>query len=66
MKTITFAALRDQVERNKAAIGWVDDDASAETLRNRGLERTPAKRKFLARIEARAKTAGRKPVVSNY
>ena len=47
-------------------IAFLDDDASAETLRNRGLERTPAKRKLLARIEARAKAAGRKPVPSNY
>ena len=65
MRTITFAALRDQVERNKAAIGWIDDDGT-ETLRNRGLGRTPAKRAFLARIDARAKAAGRDAVPSNY
>jgi hypothetical protein len=66
MKTITFAALRDQVERKKAAIGWIDDDASTQALRNSGVARTPAKREMLARIESRAKAAGRPPLKSNY
>jgi hypothetical protein len=66
MKTITLTALREQVERKKAAIGWVDDEANTATLRNAGLVRTPVKRALLARIEARAKAAGRKPLSSNF
>lgn len=66
MKTITFAALRDQVERKKAAIGWVDDEASTDALRNIGTRRTPAKREFLSRIEARATAAGRKVIPSKF
>jgi hypothetical protein len=66
MKTITFAALRDQIERKKAAIGWVDDEANTAALRNSGIARTQAKREFLARIEARAKAAGRNAPHSNY
>ena len=66
MKTITLTALREQVERKKAAIGWVDDEASTAALRNSGRMRTPAKREMLGKIEARAKAAGRKPLNSNY
>jgi len=66
MKTITLTALREQIERKKAAIGWVDDEASTAALRNSGLARTPAKREMLSQIEARAKAAGRKPPISNY
>ena len=66
MKTITFTALRDQVERKKAAIGWLDDDVSTDALRNSGMARTSAKRELLARIDSRAKAAGRPPLKSNY
>jgi len=66
MKTITLTALREQVERKKAAIGWVDDEASTAALRNSGRTRTPAKREMLGQIEARAKAVGRKPLSSNY
>jgi hypothetical protein len=66
MKTITFTALREAVERKKAAIGWVDDEASTDGLRNSGKTRTPAKREMLARIENRAKAAGRPHLKSNY
>jgi hypothetical protein len=66
MKTITLVALREQIERKKAAIGWVDDEANTAVLRNSGIARTPAKRDLLARIDARAKAGGRKPVISNY
>jgi hypothetical protein len=61
-----FAALREAVERKKAAIGWVDDEASTDGLRNSGKTRTPAKREMLARIENRAKAAGRPHLKSNY
>ncbi len=66
MKTITFAALRNQVEAKKAAIGWIDDEVTTDALRNSGVARTPAKREMLERIEARAKAAGRPPLKSNY
>jgi hypothetical protein len=66
MKTITFAALRDQVEAKKAAIGWIDDEVTTDALRNSGMARKPAKRELLARIETRAKAAGRTPLKSNY
>jgi len=66
MKTITFTALRESVERKKAAIGWIDDEPSTDALRNSGVARTPAKREMLARIEKRAKAAGRPPLKSNY
>ena len=66
MKTITFTALREAVERKKAAIGWIDDEASTDDLRNSGIARTPAKREMLARIDSRAKAAGRSPLKSNY
>ena len=66
MKTIAFTALRDQVERKKMAIGWIDDDANTDALRNSGMGRTPAKREMLARIERRAKSADRAALKSNY
>jgi hypothetical protein len=66
MKTITFTALRTAVERKKAAIGWVDDEATTDALRNSGVKRKPAKRELLARIENRAKAASRPPLKSNY
>jgi hypothetical protein len=66
MKTITLTALREQVERKKAAIGWVDDEANTAALRNTGIARTPAKRELLTQIEARAKASGRKPLGSNH
>ncbi|MBB3957636.1 hypothetical protein [Novosphingobium sediminicola] len=66
MKTITLSALREQVERRKVAIGWIDDESSTNALRNSGIARSPAKRQMLSEIEVRARNAGRKPVVSNY
>ncbi len=66
MKIITLAALREQVERKKAVIGWVDDETNTDALRNAGMARTAAKRELLARIEARAKVGGRKTLNSNY
>ncbi len=49
MKTITLTALRDQIERKKAEIGWIDDEASTEALRNKGRARSAGKRALLAR-----------------
>ena len=66
MKIVTFTALREAVERKKAAIGWIDDEASTDALRNSGSARTLAKREMLAGIDSRAKAAGRSSLKSNY
>lgn len=66
MTTISMAKLRDHVEARKREIGWVDDDASTDALRNKGGNRTPEKRASLARIDARAIAAGKKPTRSYY
>jgi hypothetical protein len=50
MKTITCRPERS-CRTQEAAIGWVDDEASTDGLRNSGKTRTPAKREMLARIE---------------
>lgn len=66
MTTISMANLRDHVEAKKREIGWVDDDASTDALRNKGGNRSPEKRAFLARIDARAIATGKKPTRSYY
>ncbi len=66
MKTFSMTAFAAEVEARKREMGVVDDEATTETLRNKGSTRTPEKRAFLARIEARAKAAGRKPVRAYY
>lgn len=66
MKTISMAAFAAEIEAKKRELGIVDDEATTEALRNKGGARTPTKRAFLARIEARAKAAGRKPVRAYY
>ena len=66
MRRITMADLHRHVEEVKQRIGWVDDEASAEALRNKGFHRTPEKRELLARIEARARRAGKSPIKSYY
>lgn len=62
MKTFSMTAFAAEVEARKREMGVVDDEATTEALRNKGSTRTPEKRAFLVRIEARAKAAGRKPV----
>lgn len=66
MKTITFAAFRAQIESRKTAIGWADDEAGTEVLRNAGLLRTPSKREQLERIAKRARASGQKPVRAHF
>lgn len=66
MTTISMTKLRDHVEAKKREIGWVDDETSTDALRNKGGNRSPGKRAFLARIEARAVAAGKKPVRSYF
>lgn len=66
MTTISMAKLREHVEAKKREIGWVDDDTSTDALRNKGGNRSPEKRAFLARVDARAIAAGKKPTRSYY
>jgi len=66
MKTIRMTTFAAEVEARKRELGVVDDEATTEALRNKGSTRTPEKRAFLVRIEARAKAAGRKPVRAYY
>lgn len=66
MKTISMAAFAAEVEARKRELGFVDDEATTEVLRNKGSTRTPEKRAFLARIAKRATAAGEDPVRSYY
>lgn len=66
MKTISMAAFAAEIEARKRELGFVDDEATTEALRNKGGTRTPRKRAFLARIARRAVAAGREPVRSYF
>ena len=66
MKTISIADLRAQTEGAKRRIGWVDNEASTQALRNKGGTRTDAKRALLARIDERAREAGVEPLPAFY
>lgn len=66
MKTMLMAELIARTEAAKRQMGWVDDEASTEALRNKGGSRTSAKRAHLARIDERAREAGRKPIPAYY
>lgn len=64
MKTISMTAFAAEIEARKRELGFVDDEATTEALRNKGSTRTPKKRAFLARIAKRAIAAGKDPVRS--
>jgi hypothetical protein len=66
MKTISMADFAAEIEARKRELGLVDDEAITEALRNKGSTRTPKKRAFLARIDKRAISAGKKPIRSYY
>lgn len=64
-----MVALQDylaQVEARKLEIGMRDTAADVDALRNRGANRTEAKRCLLASADARARAAGVQRVVSYY
>lgn len=66
MKTITMTELRERVGAAKRRIGWIDDEATLEALRNSGRNRTPTKRALLSEIDERARAAGVDPIPSKY
>lgn len=66
MKTYDLYAFLKKVKRRKEELGISYSPAEVEALRNKGSARTPEKRAFLTRIDARARAAGRKPVKSHY
>lgn len=62
-------ALQDylaQVEARKLEIGMTETDVDVQAMRNRGGNRTPAKRQLLASVDARARAAGVQRVASFY
>jgi flagellum-specific peptidoglycan hydrolase FlgJ len=61
---ITLAVLRQQIRERKQALGITE--AEIRAARNAGLRRSPEKRAFLARIQARARAAGQTPVPAEY
>jgi len=62
MKTVSFKTFQQQVNARKAALHMLDTQAEIEALRNKGANRTPAKRELLRRAEERARDAGLQPV----
>ena len=52
MKTISLANLQQQVTARKAALDMLDTPAEVEAMRNKGGNRTPAKRELLRRVVA--------------
>ena len=62
-------ALQDylaQVEARKLQVGMRETEADVDALRNCGGNRTEAKRRLLASVDARARAAGVQRVVSYY
>lgn len=55
-----------RIEARKAALGIIETVERAESLRNKGANRTPEKRELLRRCAERARIAGRKPVPAHY
>ncbi|MGI4939963.1 MAG: hypothetical protein ACRYHQ_05275 [Janthinobacterium lividum] len=61
--------LRDhlaQVAARKAQLGIVETTADTDAMRNKGGQRTLAKRELLRRVDERAQAAGRSPIVAYY
>ena len=63
---ITLRELLARVEARKAELGMIDAPAATEAMRNKGGQRPPAKRELLRRAAARARAAGRKPVIAYF
>ena len=64
MKTIMLFDYLEAVRARKAALGLADTPESVEAMRNKGGNRTPAKRALLRRAARRAKAAGKTQVTS--
>ena len=56
----------EAVRARKAALGLVDTPESVEAMRNKGDNRTPAKRALLRRAARRAKAAGKTQAASYF
>lgn len=55
-----------RVEARKIELGIIDTPAAIEAMRNKGGKRTAEKRELLRRTAARARAAGRKPIISYF
>ena len=66
MKTVMLFDHLQAVRARKAALGLVDTPESVEAMRNKGGNRTHAKRVLLRRAARRAKAAGKAPVASHF
>jgi hypothetical protein len=66
MKTMTLDEDLAQVAERKRSLGITDGPREIELMRNKGGQRTQAKRELLGRAAKRASDAGQKPVPSYY
>lgn len=64
--TFDFYAFVAEAENRKRSLGLDESPAAVDAMRNKGGSRTPAKREMLARIDRRARAAGRTPVPAYY
>ena len=62
MKTVSFMAFQQQVNARKMMLGMLDTPSEVEAMRNKGTDRTLAKRELLRRAESRARDAGMQPM----
>jgi hypothetical protein len=66
MMVVSLDRLIEQVEARKLATGLLDTPEATEAMRNKGGQRTPAKRELLRRTEERARARGLAPVAAYY
>jgi hypothetical protein len=66
MKTVTLEEHLARVADRKRSLGMTDGPAETELMRNKGGQRTEAKRELLRRAAQRASDAGQEPVPSYY
>jgi len=66
MKTISFATFQQQVMARKVMLNMLDTPAEVEAMRNKGANRTQAKRELLRRVEKRARAAGLEPILAYF
>ena len=66
MTRMSLDDLLKGVRAKKIELGIIETPASIEALRNKGGDRTPAKRAMLAAAEKRARAAGRKPIQAHF
>ena len=64
METYDFLDFQQAILRRRAALGIVFDEAAIEGLRNKGANRTPAKRQLIREIDARADRLGVKVLIA--